>query len=111
VSGVVLLSDAANGSLLAVLNAAAVTALRTGAAAVLAAETLGRDAVALAEETDLLNTRGDTLADYAEVLLLAGRRREASTALEQATEHFERKGNTTSLERVQRSVRELADRP
>jgi alanine dehydrogenase len=42
VSGVVLLSDAANGSLLAVLDAAAVTALRTGGAAVLAAETLGR---------------------------------------------------------------------
>jgi alanine dehydrogenase len=43
VSGVVLLSDAENGSLLAVLDAAAVTALRTGAAAVLAAETLGRE--------------------------------------------------------------------
>jgi ornithine cyclodeaminase/alanine dehydrogenase-like protein (mu-crystallin family) len=43
VSGVVLLSDAANGSLLAVLDAAAVTALRTGAAAVLAAETVGRE--------------------------------------------------------------------
>jgi alanine dehydrogenase len=43
VTGVVLLSDASNGSLLAVLDAAAVTALRTGAAAVLAAETLGRE--------------------------------------------------------------------
>ena len=42
VSGLVLLSDASNGSLRAVLDAAAVTALRTGAAAVLAAETLGR---------------------------------------------------------------------
>jgi alanine dehydrogenase len=42
VSGVVLLSDADNGALRAVLDAAAVTALRTGAAAVLAAETLGR---------------------------------------------------------------------
>ena len=42
VTGLVLLSDASNGSLLAVLDAAAVTALRTGAAAVLAAETLGR---------------------------------------------------------------------
>ena len=42
VSGVVLLSDAENGQLRAVLDAAAVTALRTGAAAVLAAETLGR---------------------------------------------------------------------
>jgi len=42
VAGVVLLSDAENGQLRAVLDAAAVTALRTGAAAVLAAETLGR---------------------------------------------------------------------
>ena len=42
VTGVVLLSDAENGQLRAVLDAAAVTALRTGAAAVLAAETLGR---------------------------------------------------------------------
>src|SRR3954449_6516660 len=42
VSGVVLVSDAATGQLRAVLDAASVTALRTGAAAVLAAETLGR---------------------------------------------------------------------
>jgi ornithine cyclodeaminase/alanine dehydrogenase-like protein (mu-crystallin family) len=40
--GLVLLSDASNGSLRAALDAGAVTALRTGAAAVLAAETLGR---------------------------------------------------------------------
>src|SRR5438105_1367389 len=39
VSGVVLLSDAETGQLRAVLDAASVTALRTGAAAVLAAET------------------------------------------------------------------------
>jgi alanine dehydrogenase len=43
VMGLVLLSDASNGSLRAVLDAGAVTALRTGAAAVLAAETLGRE--------------------------------------------------------------------
>jgi ornithine cyclodeaminase/alanine dehydrogenase-like protein (mu-crystallin family) len=42
VTGVVLVSDAENGRLRAVLDAASVTALRTGAAAVLAAETLGR---------------------------------------------------------------------
>jgi alanine dehydrogenase len=42
VTGLVLLSDATNGMLKAVLDAGAVTALRTGAAAVLAAETLGR---------------------------------------------------------------------
>jgi len=41
VTGLVLLSDASDGSLVAVFDAAAVTALRTGAAAVLAAETLG----------------------------------------------------------------------
>jgi alanine dehydrogenase len=42
VTGLVLLSDAQTGALRAVLAAGAVTALRTGAAAVLAAETLGR---------------------------------------------------------------------
>ena len=42
VTGLVLVSDAETGTLRAVLDAAAVTALRTGAAAVLAAETLGR---------------------------------------------------------------------
>jgi alanine dehydrogenase len=46
VTGVVLLSDAETGTLLAILDAAAVTALRTGAAAVLAAETLGRPGTA-----------------------------------------------------------------
>ena len=48
VTGLVLLSDATNGTLLAALDAAAVTALRTGAAAALAAETLGREDAATA---------------------------------------------------------------
>jgi alanine dehydrogenase len=42
VTGLVLLSDAENGHLLAVLDAAAVTALRTAAAAVIAADALAR---------------------------------------------------------------------
>jgi len=42
VTGLVLLSSAEDGRLVAALDAGAVTALRTGAAAVLAAETLGR---------------------------------------------------------------------
>jgi ornithine cyclodeaminase/alanine dehydrogenase-like protein (mu-crystallin family) len=46
VTGVVLLSDASDGRLVAVLDAATVTALRTGAAAVLAAETLGQPGAA-----------------------------------------------------------------
>jgi len=43
VTGLVLVSDASNGMPVAVLDAGSVTALRTGAAAVLAAETLGRE--------------------------------------------------------------------
>ncbi len=46
VSGVVLLSETDAGQLQAVLDAGAVTALRTGAAAVLAAETLARPTLA-----------------------------------------------------------------
>src|SRR5256714_1500719 len=42
VAGIVVLSDASNGMPRALLDAATVTALRTGGAAVLAAETLGR---------------------------------------------------------------------
>jgi alanine dehydrogenase len=42
VMGIVLLSDASCGRLLAILDAASLTALRTGAAAVLSAEVLGR---------------------------------------------------------------------
>ena len=63
---------------------------------------IGGHAVALAEETDLLNIRGDTLADYAEVLALDGRHDDAAAALALAAEHFERKGNTTSLDQVRR---------
>jgi alanine dehydrogenase len=48
VTGLVLLSDATNGLLKAALDAGAVTALRTGAAAVLAAEALGRKEAATA---------------------------------------------------------------
>ena len=46
VTGLVLLSDASDGSLVAVFDAGAVTALRTGAAAVLAAQTLGQPGTA-----------------------------------------------------------------
>lgn len=46
VSGVAILSESETGQLQAILDAGAVTALRTGAAAVLAAETLARPTVA-----------------------------------------------------------------
>jgi tetratricopeptide (TPR) repeat protein len=80
---------------------------RSGRAKILArrgepaeAEALAREAVELADRTDLLNLRGDTLADLAEVLTLGGRASEAAPVLEQAASLFERKGNRVSLERV-----------
>jgi tetratricopeptide (TPR) repeat protein len=72
------------------------------------AEALAREAVAVAERTDLLNTRGDTLADLGEIVALAGRPADAVAAFEQAAELFERKGNRASLERVRLAVAELA---
>ena len=56
------------------------------------AERLAREAVELAEKTDVLIRQGHALADLAEVLELAGRREEAATALHEALERYERKG-------------------
>jgi predicted ATPase/class 3 adenylate cyclase len=72
------------------------------------AESLAREAVARVEQTDLLNTHGDTLADLAEVLALSGRPAEAVGVLQRAVELFERKGNLTSLEKARRTAAELA---
>jgi predicted ATPase/class 3 adenylate cyclase len=72
------------------------------------AEALARQAVELVESTDLLNTHGDALSDLAEVLALLGRRAEAAAVLEQAADHYERKGNQPSLERTLQAARELA---
>ena len=71
------------------------------------AEALARQAVAVAEKTDLLNTQGDTLADLTEVLLIAHRPAEARSVLEQAASRFEQKGNSASLRRVEALAREL----
>ena len=72
------------------------------------AERLAREAVALVDETDLLNTQGDTLADLSEVLSLAGRPDEAAAVLEQAADRFEQKGNLVSLEHARRLAARLA---
>jgi predicted ATPase/class 3 adenylate cyclase len=71
------------------------------------AEALTREAVAVAERTDLLNTRGDTLADHAEIVALAGRSEEAAAIYGRASEVLEQKGNRASLDRVTRAVEEL----
>jgi hypothetical protein len=71
------------------------------------AEALAREAVAVVERTDLLNTHGDTLADLGEVLALAGRSA-AAAVYDEAAGIFERKGNLASLDRVRLAAQELA---
>ena len=83
VTGLVLLSDASDGSLVAVLDAGAVTALRTGAAAVLAAETLGAGAGPAAVIGAGVNGRAAArtfLARGREVAALGRRRQRARAA-------------------------------
>jgi tetratricopeptide (TPR) repeat protein len=71
------------------------------------AKALAREAVAVAEPTDLLITHADALFDLAEVLALAGRRDAALAALGDASELYERKGNLTTLARARTRAREL----
>jgi hypothetical protein len=71
------------------------------------AELLAREAVAIGEETHLLNGQGNANADLAEVLLLTGKPDEAAAALEQALKHYERKGNRVSTQRAQTRLAEL----
>ncbi|HUK93948.1 MAG TPA: adenylate/guanylate cyclase domain-containing protein [Gaiellaceae bacterium] len=75
------------------------------------AEALAREAVGIAEATDLLNTQGDALSDLAEVLSLAGRRDEAVKAFTDAAARFEKKGNRVSFERVRRLAKEHSGAP
>jgi tetratricopeptide (TPR) repeat protein len=69
---------------------------------------LAREAVALAAQIDLLNVRGDTLLDFAELLRLAGRSTEARASLEEAAALFERKGNVVSAAKVRALLGEPA---
>jgi predicted ATPase/class 3 adenylate cyclase len=74
----------------------------------LRAEALAREAVRLGEQTDFLNTRADTLVDFAEVLALAGRRAEALDALGEAAKLYEQKGNAPGLVRSRAFAAELS---
>ena len=73
------------------------------------AEQLAREAVAIGEETDLLDAQGDTHADLAEVLLLTDKSHEAAAALGQARARYERKGNLVSTQRAETRLAELQD--
>jgi len=60
------------------------------------AESLAREAVSFAAQSDFHNAHGDALMDLAEILLLAGRSNEAADALEEAIRLYEKKRNTVS---------------
>lgn len=68
-------------------------------------ERLAREAVALADETDMLNAHGDALTDLAEVLALAGQ--DARGELDRALALDERKGNLVMAERTRSRLAEL----
>jgi Flp pilus assembly protein TadD len=64
------------------------------------AEKVAREAIALAGATDLLNVQADAHSDLADVLALGGKTDQAGTALGQALERYERKGNIVMAERT-----------
>jgi class 3 adenylate cyclase/tetratricopeptide (TPR) repeat protein len=74
-------------------------------------ETLGREAVRLAERTDDLNGQGRVLMDLADVLEIARRTGEAVPILERAFGLFEQKGNTVSAAKARQRLTELQGRP
>jgi tetratricopeptide (TPR) repeat protein len=70
-------------------------------------ERLARAAVAICEETDMLDAQGDVYSDLADVLRLTGKPDDAAAALEQALERYERKGNVVSAQRTRERLAEL----
>ena len=73
------------------------------------AERLIDEAVAISERTEMLDAQADAYADLAEVLSLAGRHREATQALEQALERYERKQNLVMAGRTRTRLQALAN--
>ena len=71
------------------------------------AEELAREAVLLAEETDMLNYHANALADLAEVDVAAGRAEDGSAHLEEALALYERKGNLVAVGRAGRRLEEV----
>jgi DNA-binding SARP family transcriptional activator len=64
------------------------------------AETLAREALALAEQTDSLNYRAKGWIDLADVLRLASKLNEAATSIRSGLDCLERKGNIAAAERA-----------
>jgi tetratricopeptide (TPR) repeat protein len=68
---------------------------------------LAGEAVAIGEQTEMLNGQADAYADLGEVLALAGRQQEAGEALNEALRRYERKENFVMAERMRARLAEL----
>jgi tetratricopeptide (TPR) repeat protein len=76
------------------------------------ADRLAREALAIMEPTDYLDTKAETLLAFAEVVEAAGQVDEAADALEQALALFEQKGNLVMAGRTRGRLAALrADAP
>ena len=71
------------------------------------ADRVSLEAVRFMEQTDSLAQHADALVSRAEVLRLAGRADEATTALEEAMRLYERKGVLPQIERTRALLSEL----
>jgi tetratricopeptide (TPR) repeat protein len=72
------------------------------------ADVLAREALALAELTDFISNRADSLIDFGQVLQEAGRRREATDAFSQALRLYEQKGNVVRATSTRSSLAVLS---
>jgi class 3 adenylate cyclase/tetratricopeptide (TPR) repeat protein len=72
------------------------------------AEGLVREAAAITSRTTLLEFRADVLVALAEVMTFAGRPDEASAALQEALELYERKGNVVAAAAVREQLSRVA---
>ena len=75
------------------------------------AERIAREAIAICDESEMLDLQGDAYADLGEVLLLGGESDEATSALQQALERYERKENLVMAERTRERLAALTPTP
>ena len=75
------------------------------------AERLAREALGVANETDMLDAMADAYADLGEVLELGGHTDDAAVAFTEALARFERKENLVMAERTRARLAELQTAP
>ena len=72
---------------------------------------LAREAIAIGDDTEILDQQADAYADLGEVLRLSGDHVAAAAALAQALARYERKGNLVMARRVRTRLEEVGATP